>query len=139
MMQGSSSGGDSENDLMSTLIASLMESAEHPPTRVEGVSDEFLAQLERVDKKELTALNNKKKKEGDSLDCPMCMQPFLNDAHPLVVRLPCHDDHLFDLECVGTWLKLNPTCPLDRKNLLKKKEVPKKVEDDEEEFDDMYS
>lgn len=62
------------------------------------------------------------------------------DSHPLVVRLPCHKDHIFDLECIQPWLKLNPTCPLDRKELLKKKEVPKPAEDDEEgEYDDMYA
>lgn len=63
----------------------------------------------------------------------------LIDSHPLVVRLPCHKDHLFDLECIQPWLKLNPTCPLDRQSLVKKKEVVKKVEDDEPEFDDMYA
>lgn len=55
------------------------------------------------------------------------------------MRLPCHKDHLFDLECIQPWLKLNPTCPLDRQSLVKKKEVVKKVEDDEPEFDDMYA
>lgn len=63
----------------------------------------------------------------------------MTDSHPLVVRLPCHKDHLFDLECIQPWLKLNPTCPLDRQSLVKKKEVVKKVEDDEPEFDDMYA
>lgn len=63
----------------------------------------------------------------------------MTDSHPLVVRLPCHKDHLFDLECIQPWLKLNPTCPLDRQSLVKKKEVVKKGEDDEPEFDDMYA
>lgn len=138
MMRGASSApGDGSSDLMATLVESLLQGAEHPPTKVEGVSDEFLAQLERVDKKELLALNKKRQEE---VSCPICSNPFLEDSHPLVVRLPCHDDHLFDLECITPWLKLNPTCPLDRKDLLQKKvAVPTKVEDDEEEYDDMYS
>ncbi|KAI5369801.1 Putative Zinc finger, RING-type [Septoria linicola] len=131
MMRGSGSSQDPHSDLMESLIESLMSTAEHPPTKVAGVSDEFIAQLERVDKTEL-----QKKADGT---CPICSNPFLEDKHPLVVRLPCHDDHIFDLECIEPWLKLNPTCPLDRKELVKKKvEVPK-VEDDEEEYDDMYS
>jgi tRNA (cytidine32/guanosine34-2'-O)-methyltransferase len=109
-----------------------MESAEHPPSQVAGVSDEFIEQLERVPKKVL-------EKKADA-SCPICANRFLEDSHPLVVRLPCHDDHMFDLECIQPWLKLNPTCPLDRKKLIKEKEVDKKkVEHDEEEFDDMYA
>ena len=62
------------------------------------------------------------------------------DKYPLVVQLPCHDDHRFDLDCIRPWLKLNSTCPLDRKELLKKKQPPPPpVEDDEEEYDDMYA
>jgi hypothetical protein len=53
--------------------------------------------------------------------------------------LPCHKDHIFDLECITPWLKLNPTCPLDRQVLLKKKVAPVVVDDDEEDYDDMYS
>lgn len=63
------------------------------------------------------------------------------DKYPLVVELPCHKDHRFDLDCIRPWLKLNPTCPLDRKVLLKKKEPPPtQPQDDEEgEYDDMYA
>jgi len=50
----------------------------------------------------------------------------LDDAYPLVVELPCHKTHRFDLDCVGPWLRLNGTCPLDRKDLMKKREVPMK-------------
>jgi hypothetical protein len=38
---------------------------------------------------------------------------------------------------VGPWLRLNGTCPLDRKDLMKKKEVVK-AKDDEEEVEDDY-
>lgn len=53
--------------------------------------------------------------------------------------LPCHKDHKFDYECITPWLKLNPTCPLDRKNLVEKKKVPPPVVDEEEDYDDYYA
>jgi hypothetical protein len=72
--------------------------------------------------------------------CPICGECFLDDKFPLVVQLPCHKTHRFDLECVGPWLRLQGTCPLDRKKLLKKKEVPKPAEDEEEDdYDEMYA
>ena len=66
------------------------------------------------------------------------------DPHPLVVRLPCHPSHKFDLECIEPWLKLQATCPLDRKQLVKKKPVvpPEQIEKEAEEdgeWDDMYA
>ncbi|KAL8905055.1 MAG: hypothetical protein Q9207_002870 [Kuettlingeria erythrocarpa] len=66
---------------------------------------------------------------------------FLDDQYPLVVRLPCHKDHIFDLECIAPWLKLHATCPMDRKNLLKKKEPPLPAKDEEEdgEYDEMFA
>ncbi len=42
----------------------------------------------------------------------------MKDPYPLVVRLPCHKSHMFDLECIGPWLRLHSTCPLDRKDLF---------------------
>ncbi|QIX01790.1 hypothetical protein AMS68_007307 [Peltaster fructicola] len=120
----------SHNELMDRLIETLMTTAEHPPTTLQGVSDEFIASLDRVDKTELS----------DTMSCPICANPFLDDKYPLVVRLPCHKDHMFDLECIEPWLKLNPTCPLDRKEINERKvEIPKHVDDDEEEYDDMYA
>nr|OQO29369.1 hypothetical protein B0A51_03151 [Rachicladosporium sp. CCFEE 5018] len=128
---GSSASNLPHDELMESLISSLMENAEHPPTEVQGVPDEFISELERVPKGKLT----------EDMSCPICGNPFLDDKYPLVVRLPCHKDHLFDLECIEPWLKLQPTCPLDRKTIWKKKEAPKKeeLEDGEEEFDDMYA
>lgn len=122
---------DAGSELLGALVSSLMESAEHPPKEVEGVSDEFIAQLERIPKRQL------EKKPDDS--CPICSNPFLEDPHPLVVRLDCHGSHLFDLECITPWLKLNPTCPMDREVLIKKKAPPPPVDDEEGEYDDMYS
>ena len=120
-----------QDDLLGRLVESLMESAEHPPSEVQGVSDEFIEQLERVPKKELR----------EDMSCPICSNPFLEDDYPLVVRLGCHRDHLFDLECIQPWLKLNPTCPLDRQVLVKKKGVKLTKQEDEEEgeWDDMFA
>ena len=85
------------------------------------------------------------------MDCPICSNPFLDDEYPLVVRLPCNPKHMFDLECIAPWLKLHATCPMDRKDLSKKKEPVKtakkdvkgkKEEEEEEEdreWDDMYA
>ncbi|KAF2860567.1 hypothetical protein K470DRAFT_270615 [Piedraia hortae CBS 480.64] len=116
-----------ENNLLQPLIDSLLASAADPPAKVDGVSDEFLAQLERVPKKSLT----------QDMVCPICSTAFLDDPHPLVVRLPCHKDHIFDLECIQPWLKLNPTCPVDRKKMIKEQAAP--VEDDDEEYDEMFA
>ena len=58
---------DSQDELLGRLVESLMESAEHPPSEVEGVSDEFIEQLERVPKKNLK----------QDMSCPICSNPFL--------------------------------------------------------------
>jgi len=60
------------NELLEQLVGSLMESAEHPPTEVQGVSDEFIEQLERVPKKSLK----------DDMSCPICSNPFLEGMTP---------------------------------------------------------
>ncbi|KAL1304096.1 hypothetical protein AAFC00_000531 [Neodothiora populina] len=120
--------GGNEN-LLVQLVEQLRDTAEHPPRELQGVPDEFLDELERVPKKRL--------READS--CPICSEPFLNDQYPLVVRLPCHKDHLFDYECIRPWLKLNPTCPLDRQTLLKKKAPPPPPDEEDGEYDDMFA
>lgn len=73
MMQSGSSTPyeQGHNDLLEQLVESLMQSAEHPPTEVQGVSDEFIEQLERVPKKAL--------KQDQS--CPICSNPFLEGMH----------------------------------------------------------
>ncbi|KAG8631282.1 hypothetical protein KVT40_000422 [Elsinoe batatas] len=123
---------DSEDhtDPLEGLIGFLDETALNPPRELEGVSDTFLADLERIPKAKL--------KQGES--CAICANEFLEDKYPLVVRLPCHKDHIFDLECITPWLKVNPTCPMDRQRLVKEKpKVEEKQDDDEEDFDDMYA
>jgi len=66
---------------------------------------------------------------------------YLSDPHALVVRLPCHTSHLFDLECIEPWLKMHNTCPLDRKELEKPKSppIPPAGDEEEEDYDDMYA
>lgn len=120
---------EENSELLESLMRFVEEQIEHPPEKPAGVPQSYLDALDRVPKKDL--------KKTDS--CPICAEVFLDDPYPLVVQLPCHPSHIFDLECVGPWLRLQGTCPLDRKNLLKKKEVPKPVEDDEEEWDTLYA
>jgi len=101
----------------------------HPPEKPAGVPQSYLDSLDRVPNKQL--------KKSDT--CPICAEPFLDDPYPLVVQLPCHPTHRFDLDCVGPWLRLQGTCPLDRKDLLKKKEVPKVEGEEEEDYDEMFA
>ena len=130
---------DADTDLLQSMIEALMSSAERPPKEVKGVDDEYIHNLERV---------NIKKVRKDA-DCPICGNAYSEDPHPLIVRLPCHPTHIFDLECVRPWLKLNGTCPLDRVDLAKRErerkakhleDIKKKAapEDDEEEWDGLY-
>lgn len=130
-----STGPNSEAN-QALLEQLILETAGHiaePPGKVEGVPQSYLDSLERVPKKELKMTDT----------CPICGEPFLNDLYPLVVELPCHKTHRFDLDCVGPWLRLNGTCPLDRKDLTKKKEVlkpqvPAEDDDEEEDYDRLY-
>lgn len=120
----------------------------------QGVSQDYLDSLERVS---ISQLPNK-----ESADCSICTNKFIDDDYPLLVRLPCDAQimvsgkkvkgHVFDLECVGPWLKVNPTCPLCRFDVLKadkkrkekleaelKKAQEEEDEDEEEEEDwDVY-
>ncbi|KAF2706261.1 hypothetical protein K504DRAFT_471065 [Pleomassaria siparia CBS 279.74] len=119
-----------EYDLIARMITTLQQTANDPPAELKGCPDSFLDDLERVPKKSL--------KETDS--CPLCLNPFLDDKYPLVVRLPCHKDHRFDFDCIRPWLKLNNSCPFDRKEVYKKKPPPPPpVDDDEEDYDEMYA
>ncbi|KAF1813371.1 hypothetical protein P152DRAFT_316174 [Eremomyces bilateralis CBS 781.70] len=124
-----SSGDDSDPEWQQLMLRFLVSMERDPPKEVQGVPDNFLDELERVPKSRLKK----------SQDCPICGNPFLDDEYPLVVRLPCHKDHLYDLDCIRPWLKVNPTCPLDRKELLKKKPPPPPVDDDDGEWDDYYA
>ncbi|KAL2217537.1 hypothetical protein M432DRAFT_618242 [Thermoascus aurantiacus ATCC 26904] len=129
-------------DLLSQMIASLLREAETPPREVEGVSEAFCDALDRIPRDKLQPTQT----------CPICNTPFLEDPYPLVVRLPCHPAHLFDLECVRPWLRLRGTCPLDRVDFGKKereKEAERRRQmerrlagenaDEEEDWDGLYA
>lgn len=92
-----------------------MANADDPPVQVQGVPQVFLDGLDRVTKNELKKLHS----SGKDV-CPICAVSFLEDQYPLVVRLPCHHDHVFDLECIAPWLKINITCPMCRKEVVKR-------------------
>jgi RING finger family protein len=122
---------DSVNEEHESFLRGLLDtlSSQAENAEINGVSQEFIDSLERVPKKML------KKTEM----CPICAELFLNDEYPLVVRLPCHPSHKFDLECISPWLKLQGTCPLDRKALEKRVKVaPKDDDEDELAENDMY-
>lgn len=59
---------DNRDELLGRLVQTLMESAEHPPSEVQGVSDEFIEQLERIPKKALK----------EDMSCPICSNAFLD-------------------------------------------------------------
>jgi hypothetical protein len=101
----SDSDGSSTNPLLNVLIDSLRSQIEAPPKQISGCSQAYLDTIDRVPRKSL--------KPDET--CPICGEKFLDDQYCLVVVLPCHPTHKFDLECVGPWLRINGTCPLDRK------------------------
>lgn len=117
---------EGNREFLESLISSLEDDIHDPPTRLHGVSQEFVDSLDRVNRKTL---------DKDD-DCAICKVPYLEDEYCLVVELPCNGAHRFDLECVGPWLRSKGTCPMCRQDLSKKKEVPI-VEDSEEEDGDM--
>lgn len=134
-------GDDETGGLITQMIRTLLEGMEAPPREIEGVSEEFCDGLKRVKKESL---------KPDQF-CPICNNAFLDDKYPLVVQLPCHTSHLFDLECIKPWIRLRGTCPLDRvdfaekerakekerlERIMKKNQPPQ--DDEEEEWDGMY-
>ncbi|PGH13324.1 hypothetical protein AJ79_03741 [Helicocarpus griseus UAMH5409] len=127
--------------LLSNMISILLREAEEPPREVEGVKEEFCDALDRVPTSSLKPTQA----------CPICSNPFLDDPYPLVVRLPCHTSHLFDLECIRPWLRLRGTCPLDRTDFGKKERERERErverlmkkgngegDEEDEEWDGMY-
>ncbi|KAI0483837.1 hypothetical protein F4859DRAFT_512474 [Xylaria cf. heliscus] len=116
-----------ENRRFLSLLAEQLEGED----RITGVDQTYLDGLDRVSRKQL--------QRNPTDACPICAEKFLDDPHPLVVELPCHGSHKFDLECVGPWLLSKGTCPMCRKDLTKKKtiEIPKDDEEDED-VDGLY-
>ncbi|KAI5288903.1 hypothetical protein KEM54_004699, partial [Ascosphaera aggregata] len=131
--------GSGHAGLISQMIALLLERAEEPPREVRGVSEAFCDTLERVPKARLTK----------DQSCPICNEPFLDNPYPLVVRLPCHPTHMFDLECVRPWLRLNGTCPICRADFgakerqIEQERIERLIkrgqdEDEEDDLDGLY-
>jgi hypothetical protein len=120
---------ESNRTFLESLVEALELDVAHPPREIEGVSQEFLDGLDRVPRKTL--------KDDDT--CPICAERCLDDPYCLVVEMPCHGSHRFDLECVGPWLRGKGTCPLCRKEVGKRRvvEVGDKKGEEEEEEDDM--
>lgn len=140
----------------STLAFELMQSLEEQDPNLfslteksKGVTGEYLDSLERVSVKDL--------QDGENAECPICTNRFSDDEYPLIVRLPCHvqtskktGGHIFDLECVGPWLKVNSTCPIcrfdvqeadkkRRERLEEELRIAKEEDSEEEEGDwDVY-
>ncbi|TLS23711.1 uncharacterized protein PpBr36_06110 [Pyricularia pennisetigena] len=124
-----SSAPSSDNlEFLRGLMELLDVDIANPPYEEEGVTQQFLDGLDRVPRKQL--------KKTDC--CAICAEPHLDDPYCLVVELPCHASHRFDLECVSPWLLTKGTCPLCRKNLVKKKAPEPKDEEEGEEYDDFY-
>ncbi|CAI6098008.1 unnamed protein product [Clonostachys chloroleuca] len=115
-------------DFLEQLISSLEDDINDPPSRLKGVSQEFVDTLDRV---------NRKKLDKDE-DCAICKVPYLEDEYCLVVELPCKGRHQFDLECVGPWLRSKGTCPMCREEMGKKKEIPVADDDEEDDMDMLY-
>lgn len=115
---------DIDPQVLRHMLEQMMDIANHPPDHTQGVPDDFMAKLERVPKAEL----QKMAKQSRNDTCPICGNAFLEDQYPLVVRLPCHQDHLFDHECIEPWLKFNVTCPLDRQKLVKVETQQERIE-----------
>ncbi|KAG6020909.1 hypothetical protein E4U41_002683 [Claviceps citrina] len=114
------------------LVTALEGDINDPPSRLEGVGQDFLDALDRVTRGRLA---------GED-DCAICKMPYLEDRYCLVVELPCKGRHRFDLECVGPWLRSKGTCPMCREEMGKKKDVVVPVEEeggDEDDMDMMYA
>jgi len=124
-------------ELLEALARSLDDDIVRPPREMRGVRQEFLDTLERVPRRRFQNTDDR---------CPICCDEFRARDYPLVVELPCHPAHRFELECVGPWLLTMGNCPLCKKHFGEKKKPPKVVpppgaggegeEEEEEEFDD---
>lgn len=120
------SGDGNIESLLGDMVSGIDSYAANGESK--GVDQGFLDGLERV---------NVKKLKSDAA-CAICTNEYHQDPHPLIVELPCNGKHIFDLDCIAPWLKMNKTCPMCRKDVTKKEQVI--LVDSEEEEDDweMY-
>ncbi|EFX03251.1 hypothetical protein CMQ_3180 [Grosmannia clavigera kw1407] len=114
-------------DLLEQLAMQLEQQIADPPREIAGVSQAYVDALDRVSRRRL----------GHDETCPICVERYLDDEYALVVELPCHASHRFDLECVGPWLLAKGSCPLCRTDLTKKKETVVAKDDEDEDEDDV--
>lgn len=61
-------------------------------------------------------------------DCAICFCEFGSDDQ--VSPLPCNSNHYFHSECIQTWIKENPSCPMCREEI-----TPEKLEEFSKGFD----
>jgi hypothetical protein len=122
---------EENRNLLRELMSALNNEIDAPPEEIHGVTQQYLDSLDRVPRKKL--------KKDDA--CPICADPYLEQEDILVVQLPCHGSHKFDLECVAPWLLSKGTCPMCRKDLTVKKkvEIPKDEEEEDGDQDMMYA
>ncbi|CAK9439038.1 uncharacterized protein LODBEIA_P32620 [Lodderomyces beijingensis] len=127
-----------DNSELATSLLSIISS--DPTTRKPnaGVPSDFIDTLERVPVGSLP----------ESESCSICTNNYHQDKYPLVVKLPCGNSHIFDLECISPWLSLNSTCPLCRVDVMEVGEIRRrkveaevkraKEEDSEEELEEGW-
>lgn len=121
-------GGGNVESVLQDMVSAIDVLAGAKGEAKGGVDDAFLDGLERVDLKKLEL----------HAACPICTNEYHQDPHPLVVELPCSGNHVFDLECIGPWLKTNKTCPMCRADVTqRKREVLVDSEDEEDDWE-MY-
>ncbi|KAI3402888.2 hypothetical protein KGF56_004349 [Candida oxycetoniae] len=108
----------------SELAESLIDILGNQSSKEKGVTPEFLDTLIRI-----PVTSNL----GDNDFCPICTNKFKDDKYPLIVKLPCGGatKHYFDLECIGPWLSMNPTCPMCRTNVLEIEQNRRKAIEEE--------
>jgi hypothetical protein len=71
-------------ELLDQLISQLRAEADDPPRKIEGVSDEWLEGLERVE--------NKRLKKAET--CPICGEAFLSGTYGAPLGYFCHEKPL---------------------------------------------
>ncbi|KAL2262738.1 hypothetical protein VTK26DRAFT_276 [Humicola hyalothermophila] len=130
---------EANRSFLASLVEALEADVARPPREMEGVTQEFVDGLDRVPRRAL--------RDDDA--CPICAERYLDDPYCLVVELPCHGSHRFDLECVAPWLRAKGTCPLCRKELGRRKgreeegkgrgQRGKEEEEEEDDMDGLYA